>query len=418
MIILLTLINGFFALSEIALVSAKRQRIEQKAAKGSASAKIILLLQDKPEDFLSSVQVGITLIGIVSGVYGGATLVNDVQPYFEQFDLTRPYANTLAYTIIIGLITYFSIVIGELIPKTLAMRNAEKVALAVAPIIQIFTKVMYPFVKALSFSTNLFNRIFGIKDNDSDRITEEEIRYMIKTAGKQGVFEKEESELHQNVFSFTAQKAHALMTHRSDVEWLDINDPLENIEKEIRQSFRSKFLVSDGEIDKVIGVIHARDFYMHHDEPGFTLNSILKEPIYIPESKYSIDVLKTFRQQKQYFGVVINEYGVLEGIITLQDLIEPIVGDLPETDDEDQPDLVTREDGTILVNGSAMIAEVNRYLGEDFLPEDEAHYHTLAGFILHQLDTLPNAGFVFSYKERKIEIIDRDGSRIDKVLIR
>jgi putative hemolysin len=416
-IFILTLVNGFFALSEIALVSVKRQRIEQKAQRGHRSAQTVLNLLKNPEDFLSSVQVGITLIGIVSGVYGGATLVNDVLPIIEKYEPLKPYAPQLAYVLIIGLITYFSIVIGELIPKTLAMRNAEKVALGVAPIVSVFTKLMYPFVWLLAVSTNLFNRIFGIKETGEENVTEDEIRYMIKTAGKQGVLEKEESELHQNVFSFTAQKARSLMTHRSDVDWLDINDEFKTIEKEIRSSNRSKFLVCNGEIDKILGTISVKDFFENKDNPNFQLQDILKEPIYISESRYSIDILKTFRQRKQYMGIVIDEYGMTEGIITLQDLIEPIVGDLPETGEDDLPEIVRREDNSLLVNGSVSIKALNDYLAEDYLPEDEGHYHTVAGFILYELGNLPEVGYAFKYNDHTIEIIDRDGIRIDKVLI-
>jgi putative hemolysin len=417
-IFILTLINGFFALSEIALVSVKRQRVEQKAQRGHRSAQIVMNLLKNPEDFLSSVQVGITLIGIVSGVYGGATLVKDVQPFIEKLDILKPYAGQLAYVVVIGLITYFSIVIGELIPKTLAMRNAEKVALTVAPIVSVFTKIMYPFVWLLSVSTNLFNRIFGILDTGEENVTEEEIRFMIKTAGKQGVLEKDESELHQNVFTFTAQKARSLMTRRSEIDWLDINDTLANIEKEIRDSNRSKFLVCNGELDKVLGIISVKDFFENKDKPNFRCQDILKEPIYIPENKYLIDVLKIFRQQKQYIGVIIDEYGMIEGIVTLQDLIEPIVGDLPETDDEENdPAIVKREDGSLLVDGGVSIQEINDYLSEDFLPHNDGDYHTVAGFILYELDTLPAVGHSFPYKDRTIEVVDRDGIRIDKILI-
>lgn len=416
-IFILTVINGFFALSEIALVSVKRQRIEQKAQRGNKSAQIVLSLLKNPEDFLSSVQVGITLIGIISGVYGGATLVNDVQPILERYEVLKPYAPQLAYVLIIGLITYFSIVIGELIPKSLAMRNAEKVALWVAPVISVFTKAMYPFVWLLSVSTNLFNRIFNIQDTGEEKVTEEEIRFMIKTAGKQGVLEKEESELHQNVFSFTAQKARNLMTHRNDVNWLDINDSVAEIEKEIRASNRSKFIVCNGEIDKVLGIISVKDFFEHRDKPHFQLQDLLKEPIYIPENKYSIDILKIFRQRKQYIGVVIDEYGMMEGIITLQDLIEPIVGDLPEIDEDTESAIVKREDDSLLVNGSVSIQDLNEYLDEDFLPEDDGNYHTIAGFILYKLDHLPDVGQSFEFNNHKIEVIDRDGIRIDKVLI-
>jgi putative hemolysin len=415
-IFILTFINGFFALSEIALVSVKRQRIEQKAAKGHKGALAVLDLLKQPEQFLSSIQVGITLIGIVSGVYGGATLVEDVKPFFGKYPTLAPYAEQLSYLLVIGIITYFSIVIGELIPKTLSMRNPERIALSVAPVIQIFSKVTFPFVWTLTKSTDLFNKVFGIKASTEDTVTEDEIRYMIKTAGRQGVLEKDESELHQNVFTFTSKRVKDLMTHRNEIDWLDINDTPDRFEFDIRASKRSKFLVCNGDIDKVVGILAVKDFFENEDRPGFDIHKILTEPIYISENKYPIDALKVFQEEKQYIGVVIDEFGVTQGVLTLQDLVEPIFGFLPESDD-DVPSIVSRDDGSILVNGTIPVEELNDFLSEDYLPVDENAYQTLAGFILSELDTLPAVGFSFIYGERKIEIVDRDGTRIDKVLI-
>lgn len=259
-IFILTLLNGFFALTEIALVSVKKSRIEHLVAQGSSRAKIVLKLMENPENFLSSVQVGITLIGIISGAYGGATLTDDMDNYLSRFSFLQPYVHDISLVVVIGGITYFSIVIGELVPKSIAMNNAETIALNCVPIIKYFTLATFPFVKLLSISTKLILKIFRIKENENERISEEELIFMLKTAGGQGVLEKEETQVHQNLFSFTDQTAKSLMTNSKDLEWINYRDDKEKIFIQVRESVHSKFIVGDGTLDKVKGVITIKDF--------------------------------------------------------------------------------------------------------------------------------------------------------------
>lgn len=416
-LLVLTIINGLFSLSEIALVSANKQRIEHKAHKGDKNAKIILALLEKPEDFLSSIQVGITLIGIVSGVYGGATLVDDVEPVIAGITWAAPYAHEIAYVIIVALITYFSIVIGELLPKTIGMRSPEKVALIVAPAVKFFSKATFPFVKVLTISTRIFNRITGIKDRNADAMSEEELRFILKTASNQGVLEKEENDLHQNVFSFSTQKAKTLMTHRKEVEWINLQHNMVNIDETIFKSDHSKFPVCDGDIDHIKGYITVKDYFNHRDNPGFKMEEIIKEVVFIHENMYSIDILKEFKQRKQYMGVVVDEYGAFEGIITLQDLVEAIIGDLPESDDTEDPEIIERNDGSYLVSGAVTIRDLNTYFDRTYIEPDDDQYSTLAGFIISHLQKIPETGERFVFNHKEIEIIDKDFNRIDKVLI-
>jgi putative hemolysin len=415
-IIIFNFINGIFALSEIALVSVKKQRMVQLAEDGNSRAKTVLELLKNPEGFLSAVQIGITLIGIVSGVYGGATLTDNFRPFVEQFEPLRPYAGTIAYVLVVGLITYLSIVIGELIPKTLAMKFAEPVALSVAGGVQLFTKVAYPFVWLLTFSTNIVFKLFGIKPTEDEKLTEEELRHVIKTAGAQGLLDKDESEIHHNLLSFTELRAKSLMTHRLEVEWVDTTDPLEKTAQMLRESHRTHFPVCEGTYDNVLGYLHAKDFFARLNEPNFQMKSILREPIFVPETQYAIDILQSFRKSRCYFGVVTDEYGAFEGIVTLHDISEALVGDLPDLDDE-KIGIVRREDGSLLISGNVLGSELNQYLQEDYVPENSPYFSSVAGFIAHKMEGLPEVGERFEYEGRTFEIVDKDGARIDRVIL-
>ena len=416
-IILFNLINGVFALSEIALVSVKKQRMVQLAERGNAKARTVLELQKNPEGFLSAVQIGITLIGIVSGVYGGATLTDKFRPLVEQVELLQPFAYTIAYVLVVAIITYLSIVIGELIPKTLAMKYAESVALSIGGFIRLFSHVARPFVWLLSSSTMLVFKVFGINPSTEEIMTEEDLRYAIKTAGKQGLFDKDESEIHQKVLSFGGVRAKALMTHRLDVEWVDVNKPTETIEQMLRNSHRSRFPACDGNYDKVLGYLHSRDFFAMKPEPDFQLRNILREPVFVPENQFAIDVLHRFRKNRCYFGIVTDEFGGFEGVITLHDISEALVGDLPDMDEEAEG-INRREDGSLLVSGSVLTAELNDYLQKNnFIQEASPFYSTVAGFIFHKMETMPVAGEYVDYKGYRIEVLDMDGARIDKVLL-
>lgn len=417
-LILLTMLNGFFALSELSIISVNKNRVKQKAKQGSKNAQTTLELLDSPEDFLSAVQVGITLIGIIAGAYGGAALSDDVRAWMLNVSFLAPYADTLSIILVIGLITYFTIVVGELIPKTIALSNAEKIALTVAPAIKVFTKATMPLVKLLSGSTNLAVKLLGVKEPSEEKMSEEEIRQIIKTAGRQGILAKEESELHQNIFTYADQRAKNLMTRRMDVEWIDINHPIEKIKGIVQTSVHSKFAVSDGSFDKLVGVLHAKDFYEYLlSDRHKPLEEIIHKPIYISESMLANAVLNTFKKQKQYMGIVVDEFGSIEGIITLHDLLESIVGDLPDLDELNEPAILKRDDGSYLVNGSVPIRELNKELRQEFIRKDADDYSTLAGFIIHHLGRFPTSGEKLEHNNFEVEIIDMDGFKVDKVIL-
>jgi putative hemolysin len=378
---------------------------------------VVLKLLDNPENFLSSVQVGITLIGIVSGAYGGAMLTDDLERVLSQFNFLEPHHHTLALITVIGSITYFSIVIGELVPKTIAMNNSERIALFSVPIIRYFTMLTYPFVWLLSFSTSMILKVFGVQANASEKVSEDELRFMLKSAGKQGVLEKEETEVHHNLFSFTDQTAKSLMTHVSMVEWIDLRDSLEAINAQLKESGHSKFIVGDGSQDNIIGVIHIKSFLENYKQKDFKLQDIMLEPIVIFENTPAFRILNIFKSKKQYIAIVMDEFGSTKGVVTLHDLTEAIVGDLPEADESDELYIVRRDDGSFLIDGRTLIYELNQYFQQEIIEDNLSTYTTISGFILYKMESMPKVGQKLYHENIVIEIMDLDGNRIDKVLL-
>lgn len=416
-IIILTLLNGFFALSEIALVSVKKSRIEQLAAQGSSRAKIVLQLLENPENFLSSVQVGITLIGIISGAYGGVNLTDNMEQFLSSFTFLQEYHHIIALVTVIGSITYFSIVVGELVPKTIAMNNAESIALFCVPIIKQFTILTYPFVKLLSVSTNLILKLFRIKENEDEKVSEDELRFLLKIARKQGVLEKEETDVHHNLFSFTDQTAKSLMTPSSEVEWINSNLPTETIFNKLKESVHSKFIVGDGSIDKILGVITIKDFLGNYKKEDFKLAQIINPPIYLMHNTPAFKILNVFKSKKQYIAIVVDEFGLTKGIVTLHDLTEAIVGDLPDEDEKDELNIIKRTENSYLIDGKTPIFELNQYFQKDIIENNISMYTTISGFVLSKNQSMPKIGDSVSYNDYTFEIINMDGVRIDKVIM-
>ncbi len=416
-ILILILLNGFFSLSEIALVSSKRSRLHELASKGNLGANNVLKLLEKPEVFLSSTQVGITLIGIVSGAYGGLSFAKYLVPVFDNILLPN-VAYTVSLIIIITLITYLSIIFGELLPKTIALNNPEKIAIKITPFYKKFFIILYPFVKVLSYSTNFFSKIFFIKPNNQNSITEDELKIMLKVAQNEGVLDKEETEMHHNVFNFNDKRAQDLMTHRTDLEWIDITQPLGKIVEFLNISNHNVFPVCKGNIDNIIGSLHNKDFFEHYknnDDNNFIRDN-LSEPIFIPENLSATKLLKLFKDKKEYFGYVVDEYGTFQGIVTLHDIAEGILGDLPTDDEDDDPYIIVRDDKSLLVDGFTTITDLNEKLSVDIIPENN-DYNTVAGFIMNQLNAIPFTGEKFVFNNYSFEIVDMDGNKIDKVIV-
>jgi putative hemolysin len=413
----LTLLNGLFSLSELALVSSKRAKLESKLQQGSKGARIALGLLDNPEHFLSAVQVGITLIGIVSGAYGGMALSNKIQPLFDSIPALAAYSANISFALTVVVITYLSIVLGELVPKSIAMAYPEQIAVFVAPLISLFTKMVYPLVAFLSFSTRLLLKLFRIKENREQAISEEEIKMMLKLANQQGVLENNETELHQNLFRFSDRKAEQIMTHRNDLVWLDMGMTREEIQDIIRENGYSKYLVCEENIDNVLGMVSLADYVEQAEKPDFNLRALVKPPVLVPEKLTALKILELFRKDKNYFGLVVDEFGSTSGVITLHDLVESILGDLPDMDDQEEPAWVRREDGSLLVDGSMLLDEFHQLVPIRELLEEDLDYTTLAGFVIDKLAKIPVTGDVITIEEYRFEIIDMDDRRVDKLLV-
>ena len=418
-IIALFLLNGMFAMYEFSLVSSSKARLELLLEKGNQKAGKILKLLEEPEKILSTIQVGITLIGIISGAFGGLTLAGKLVPYLDKFEIIRPYANDFAVVIVVGLITYFSLIIGELVPKSMAMNNPEKIAIIFTPPMILLTRITYPFVWLLSISTKFINKLLGIKSFEGKAMNEDEIKYLLTYSAQQGIIEREETQMIKEVFRFTNKKAGELMTHRSEMVALSKNATCEQVLEIVAQNKFSRYPVYDNKIDEIIGVVSVKDMLplFNNKTHQFDLTNIISPALYIPENVLANTVLENFKKNKINFGVVVNEYGSVEGIITLHDLSEIILGDI--TGENEPETLISqRKDGSFLVDGLISMddfMEIFHINSHDDIKN--GGFNTLGGLAMYILNKIPIEGDIFQYKNLNFEIIDMDNSRVDKVLV-
>lgn len=406
---------------EIALVSSRKSRLEEMAKFGNKGANKVLILLREPEKILSAIQVGITLVAIISGAYGGIAIAEDVVPVFKSIPALASYAETLSVILVVGVITYFSLIIGELVPKTLALNYPEPIAVYLSPFMAIIAKITYPVVWLLSISTKLVLKVFNIKSKDDQPVTEEELIILLKQSSEHGVIEKEESVIISEVIRFGDKRARSITNPRINVEWLDVNDPDDKIIKKAMETTFSRLVVCNGSVDKILGVITIKDLLKSYiSNKSLNIQELITEPLYIPEQMHAFKVLEIFRDSKNHFGIVVNEYGGTEGIITLHDLIENIVGDLPAIDDIEAPEVIKRDDGTYLIDGSMKINDfINHfnlfpYFNRARYPED---IETVGGFAMHKLKKVPHEGDFFYILNYKCEVIDMDDNRVDKLLL-
>ena len=416
-ILLLILINGFFSLSEIAVISSKETRLNQARLTGSKGAVTALKLRDDSENFLSSVQVGITLVGLITGAYSGISLAGYVTPFFDKIDSLRPYSHGISISLIMFLTTYVTIVIGELVPKTIALNNPEKVAVKVAPLINIFSKIFFPFVKLLAVSTTFITNLLGIKKT-ADSMTETELRQMIKTASLDGVIEKDQTNIHEKVFNFSDKRAIHLMTHRIEVEWIDLEETEEEIRKEIEGYQHNKIICCNGSLDNLVGVLLVKGYYKALISGNdFLVKSLVVQPVVIHENTSAPKVLEQMKHHRTHICVVVDEYGDFEGIITFHDIMENLVGLLPDEGEVVEPDYYVRDDKSVLINGDAPIEVMSSIIDDFDIDFELIDYSTVAGFVIDQINEIPKVGDKINYLDYIIEIVDMDGNRIDKVLI-
>lgn len=416
-ILLLIALHGFLVLGKIALITAKRAKLESEKANGSRNAALAVGLLDHSDHFLLAMQIGITVLSLVEGAYAGLKLSGWLVPLTTNISALAPYAGSISMVVVITLVSFFVLIVGEVAPKYIAVQYSESIVFAFVPILHLFTQVLRPVSIFLNWATKVFLRILLIKPTEEQHISAEEIKHMVKKANQQGVLEQKESEFIQNILRFADRDAYTIMTHRNDLEWLDIHAPAEENDKIIRESGFTKFLVCDGSIENILGVLKLRDYIDNCHKPGFDLRQIMAPPLYVPETMNALKILERFRNQRNYFAVVVDEYGSIQGIITLHDLTENIFGALPDVDDVEDPDIVTREDGSLLVEGGIPIDELRETVNIKEFDLQDADYATLAGYILHKLGEIPKAGEHFESEGYRFEIMDMDKSKIDKVLI-
>jgi putative hemolysin len=415
-LLVLILINGLLVMSEIALVSARKARLETMANKGDLLAKRALKLAENPEKFLSTAQIFITLISILTGLYSGEKFSRHFIPFFQKFDLTRAYAETVATVAIVIIVTFASIIVGELIPKRMGMLRAEKIARIVAGPVNVLSVLTYPIVWLLSFITNIVFKIFNIKKSSDSAVTEEEIKAMISEGSEHGTIEEEEKEIIERVFHLGDRNITSLMTHRTDIVWFEENETVQHVKDRFAEIVYSSYPVCEETVDHIKGLIYIKDLLKA--EPSMKLKDLARQALFVPENNTAYQLLEKFKDTQIHSCFIVNEYGTLEGMLTLNDILGAIVGDVPQTGQEEYG-IVERADGTFLVDAQIPFFDfLSRFEKTDWANQEGHDFDTLAGFVLHELEHIPNTGEMFEWRGFSIEVIDMDGQRIDKLLVK
>jgi putative hemolysin len=400
---------------EMALVSAKKSRLEATATKGDKNSQIALGLKENPEIFLSTTQIYITLIAILTGVYSGERFSIYLQPYLEKINFIKPYANTISTVIIVIIVTFLSILFGELVPKRIALMNPEKIAKGVAVPIKTLSTFSYPLVWLLSRLSSGFFRLFDIKKSSDSQVTEEEIKAMINEGSELGAIEEEEKEIIERVFHMVDRNITSLMTHRTDIVWFDVNEERSSVKEKIKEFQHSVYPVCKETIDDIEGIVYVKDMFLKPDAP---LEELMRKVLFIPENNSAYQVLEKIKQTKIHYAFIVDEYGSLLGMITVKDILNAIVGEMPEEED-DEYEIVERQDGSYFIDGQIQFYDfLTKFDKTVWINEGENEFDTLAGFILHELKRIPVTGDTFDWRGFQFEIVDMDGQRIDKVLVK
>jgi putative hemolysin len=417
-IMVLILANGIFAMSEIAVVAARKIRLQQRAEEGDARARLALDLANAPEQFLSTVQVGITLVGILAGAYGGARISQPLAEFIASFPELADYAQGLALGLVVAAITILSLIFGELVPKSIGLRYPESIASRVARPMMLLSRVGGPMVKALTGSVNAIMRLFGIRESAEPSLTEDEIRAVISEGAESGVLEPAEESIVQRVFQLGDQRVAAIMTPRVDIEWVDVDISPEELREFLASHSHTQFVVCDKDLDNVLGTVRAAELLPAVLRGGrIDLKSLIREALFVPDSMPAFKLLEAFRASHRHVAIVMDEFGAVEGLVTVTDLLEGLVGTLPGNATEAAGWFVTRGDGSWLVDGSAPMEEVTRKF-EVEVPEAElGAYHTIAGFVMARLGRIPRTADAFESGGLRFEVVDMDGRRVDKVMV-
>jgi putative hemolysin len=405
---------------EIAMVSSKKTRLVARAEDGQKGASVAMeLLQDPDQQYLSAIQIMITMIDTLAGGIGGAQLSRPLAEVFKQVVWLAPFAETVALILVVIVITYFSIVIGEFIPKRIAVSKPEDVVTRLSPMIKRLSRVMRPLTRLLSASTNLGIKIFNIDITREPAITEEELKGYIQEGRQTGVFDEAEQTMVSGVFRFTDRRVDAIMTPHTELDWIDLDDDNETIIKELMESSYSRLPVAHGDLDRSVGFVNTKDLLgVDIHNPQFKLEEYIREPLFFPGNMQAVKAFEQFRETGIHHALVLDEYGGVEGFVTLYDVLEAIVGDIPLDEFDTDQDAIQRSDGTWLFDGLIPIDELKEILHVDELPEEnQAGFQTLSGFVMNQMGSIPKTGQLFEWRHWRFEVVDMDGHRVDRVLV-
>jgi putative hemolysin len=417
-IIVLLIANGLFSMSEMAVVSARKARLQKRANDGDKGAKAALELAGNPGPFLSTVQIGITLVGILAGAFGGATIAEKLAPTLKSFPAIEPYADKISFGLVVLVITYLSLVIGELIPKRLALHSPDKIASIVAAPMKKISALTSPMVKLLEGSTNGLLRLFGMRESSEPPVTEDEIKVLIEQGIRAGVFEEAEQDLIERTFHLGDRTVNELMVPRPDVVFLDLDDPPEVIKEVVSGNRLSRYPVIQGSPDNVVGVVRAKDLLASEfgNQP-FDLNAAMVPALYLPDTMPAFKAIEMFKSSRRHMAVVVDEHGGVEGVITVNDILDALVGDSPSMDEREEQLVVRREDGSFLLDGALSINQLKQTLQLNRLPgEKDGDFQTLGGFMMTRLGRVPAAADQLEFGGWRFEVVDMDRRRVDKVL--
>ncbi len=420
LLLFLILLNGVLAMSEIAVVSSRKARLQKLADNNVNGAHSALALNDEPSTFLSTIQVGITTIGILSGAIGEAVLVDPLSIWLDGFSLLAPYAHTISLTVVVAGLTYFAVVVGELVPKQLGLMAPERIAAFIAPLMNMLARVAYPLVWLLARSSAFLLRATGVRRTVEPPVTDDEIRMLMGLGAKAGVFHVSERAIVSNVLRLDVQHIGVIMTHRSEIYALDLDDTEQELRKRIAECPYTRVVVCRGGLANIIGVLRTPDVLKDAlVGTPLSVEKALRKPLYVPEGVSVTHLLENFRKTRRQFALVVDEYGELQGMVTLTDVMIAIVGDVPSSDINAEQDIVVRKDHSWLIDGGVTIERMKAELGiEALLPGEEGNaFNTLGGLMMHVLDRIPVEADVFDAAGFRFEVVDMDKNRVDKVLV-
>jgi putative hemolysin len=415
----LILINGLFAMVEIAVVSARKTKLEHDAANGDYKSEIALKMANNPGKLLSIVQIGMTLVNILTGVYSGAALASRISIWFETYPLLAPYSNSLSITLVVILITFFTLIFGELVPKQIGLIRAETVARNAAYPMKIFSTIIRPLIWLLTKPGEWIIQALNIKPSAGSKITEDEIKAIIKEGTEEGEIQEIEQDIVERVFHLGDRKIGSLMTHRTDLVWINIHDEKEKTMQKIISELHSVYPVCEGDPDKITGMIYIKDLFISYlRKEEIELRKYLKEPLYILENNSVYKVLEKFRERKIHNGLVVDEYGSVVGLVTLNNILEALVGEIPTTTTGEDFEIVKRDDESWLIDGQLPFYDFIQEFDIQYFDKTRVKYNTLGGFALSHLHHIPKTGEKFTWRDFEFEIVDMDGTRIDKILVK